>query len=125
MIKIIIDLLKSILGTGNHIARNRLLNKHTSKGILMLSTAGYLFDVIDEQKLNVIISILAGSSIGYSDIYLFLFNCLIIYSVYKGIVLILKRAEKWVDEASFKDNNPQKSNSINSQAEESEVKKEN
>lgn len=110
MFKIIIELIKPLLGTSNDIARNRLLNQHTSKGILLLVGAGYLFDVIDEHKLNVIISLLAGTSIGYSDIYLFLFNCAIIYAGYKGVILILKRAEKWVDETPFKQKNKDKEN---------------
>ena len=103
MFKMILGLIKPLLETGNDIARNRLLNQHTPKGILLLVGAGYLFDIIDDHKLNAIISILAGTSIGYSDIYLFLFNCTVIYVGYKGVVLILKRTEKWVEEAPFKE----------------------
>lgn len=112
MIKLPLGLLKPLLKTGDDVARNRLLNQHTPRGVLLLVGAGYLFDVIDEHKLNVIISLLAGTSIGYSDIYLFLFNCAIIYAGYKGVMLIFKRAEKWVNEAPFKGKNNNDKNNM-------------
>ncbi len=108
MLKIIIEILKPILGTSNNIVKNRLLNQHTSKGILILLGTGYLFGAVDEKKLNVIINLLSGTSVKYSDIYLFLFNCAIVYSGYKGFTLVWKRAEKWVEEASFNNENKNK-----------------
>jgi hypothetical protein len=97
------EAIKPFIKTTNDVARNRILNQNTSKGILLLVGAGYLFEMIDEQKLNVLITLLSGSNIGYSDVYFFLFNCAMIYLAYRGVMLILKRAEKLLGGEDKKD----------------------
>ncbi len=87
---------------GTHVARNHLLNKHTSKGVLLVLCGAMLIDKIDKEKFNFLVSIFANVDIKYSDIYFFIFNIIVLYSMYKGIMLIFKRAEKYVNEVPFK-----------------------
>ena len=76
------------------ITRNRLLNKNTPKGIMLLIAGGYSFNVLTEKQVNVLISLLSNLSISWLDIYLLIFNIFVIFLIVMGAWLIFAKVKK-------------------------------
>ena len=76
------------------VTRNRLLNKNTPKGIMLLIAGGYSFNFLTERQVNVLISLLSNISISWLDIYLLIFNIFVIFLIVMGAWLIFAKVKK-------------------------------
>lgn len=75
------------------VARNRLLNKHTPKGLLLAISSLTALGYIDTDKANLLVTLVSGSNISWSDIYVALVNITFIYTAYRGLKLIYRASD--------------------------------
>ncbi len=76
------------------VTRNRLLNKNTPKGIMLLIAGGYSFNFLNERQVNVLISLLSSMSISWFDIYVLIFNIFVMFLILMGCWLIFAKIKK-------------------------------
>jgi hypothetical protein len=90
------NILKSIFKSKvvKDVARNRLLNRHTPKGILLLLAGAYSFDFLSENQVNFLISLFSNMDFQWLDIYLALANFFVMFLVLMGAWLIFAKVKK-------------------------------
>lgn len=76
------------------VARNRLLNKNTPKGIALLLSGGFIFGYLNEQQVNFIVTLVSGLNITWSDMYLLIINVFVVFILAMGGWLIFAKVKK-------------------------------
>ena len=94
MLKFLLYFINKTADVGVDVARNRLLNQHTPKGILLLLSGAYSFELLNDHQVNFIISLLSMSNISWLDIYLLLLNLIVIFLLLMGAWLIFAKVKK-------------------------------
>lgn len=89
-----VKLLRLFADTGNAILKNRLLNKHTPKGLLLLIAGGYAFKALDAKEVNLLISLLSGANISWVDIYIFVLNVCVIFLIGMGLWFVFAKVKQ-------------------------------
>lgn len=75
------------------VARNRLINKHTTKGVGLLVVVGVAFGGLNEVQANLIMNLLSGINISYLDIWILGINGALFYIGYRSIKLITRASD--------------------------------
>jgi hypothetical protein len=85
--------------------QERVINKETPKGMALLSIVGAGFYALKSNDINLFLEVLKGmpfNAIPYQETWVLFLNGILMFGLFKGVMLIFKRAEKWVNEAPIK-----------------------
>ncbi len=105
MLNALLGLLRPLFSTANDVARNRLINKHTSKGIGLLVVVGVAFGGLNEVQANLIMNLLSGMHIGYVDIWILGINGALFYMGFRAVKLIARASDCLFEEKILKKHN--------------------
>lgn len=97
-----INLLKPIIGLLTDFSRNRLMNKKTPTGILVLLSAGYGFNYLNEKQVNFLITLLSSIDFDIWDFYILLLNGLVIFAIAMGCWLTFAKVKAKIKKEGYK-----------------------
>ncbi len=89
----LLGLLKPLINISSDVAKNRLINKHTTKGVSLLVVVGVAFLGLNEVQANLIMNLLSGTNIGYLDIWILALNIALLYIGFRGVKLIARASD--------------------------------
>lgn len=85
-----------IISIGGDIMKQRLLNKHTPKGVVLLLSGAYSFGYLNQEQVNFLLLLLSNVNLSTYDLYLFLLNIIVIFILYLGCFYVFAKVKQKV-----------------------------
>jgi hypothetical protein len=94
---LLIKILGGVVDVGGSIIRQRVLNKHTPKGVVLLLSGSYFFKYLDENQVNFLMQLLGNIQWSLKDLYFIIFNAVAIFLLAMGMWLIFAKVKQEVN----------------------------